>query len=337
MNIVPANLAKRSGAAILDFLMTLLLWVTPITFVVSPIYDQMYGTTAIQQDHVAIQLDSHLYIEDPDTTVVTYVALADIPDAIYDYYSDFRVGKTYLEETDPFVFSNEWYNESVLNIGSSDEAITIYFEYDVDGLGNPDPSKVGVPLDTATTEELDAFYKAAYQTAQLDLANYGPYAELAEQISFYSIQILAISGAVSVLIFYLFFPLIFKNGQTLSKKMFGIGVISKHGYKMKLWQLFARFGVFALEIVLSIYTIMGAFLISYTLMIFTKKNQSAHDFIAATRVVNLKQSLIFNNQIEAEEYEARLKLEEEQHMAKRLEAEAQLRQERLTQLDNKDS
>ncbi|HAV19610.1 MAG TPA: hypothetical protein DCX17_01110, partial [Firmicutes bacterium] len=142
-NIVSANLAKRSGAAILDFLIAILLWLTLLTFVISPIYDSLYNTTAIQQDYVAIQLESNLYIEDPETTVITYVSTENIPAAVYNYYAEFREGKIYLEETDPFVFSNEWYNEHILNIGSTDDSITIYFEYDVDELDNPDPSKVG--------------------------------------------------------------------------------------------------------------------------------------------------------------------------------------------------
>jgi uncharacterized RDD family membrane protein YckC len=316
-NIVSANLAKRSGAAILDFLIAILLWLTLLTFVISPIYDSLYNTTAIQQDYVAIQLESNLYIEDPETTVITYVSTENIPAAVYNYYAEFREGKIYLEETDPFVFSNEWYNEHILNIGSTDDSITIYFEYDVDELDNPDPSKVGVPLDTATTEELDAFYLAAYTAAQQDLARYAPYAELAAQISNYSLQILSISGLISIAVLYLLFPLLFKNGQTLSKKMFNLAVVSKQGYQIKVWQVFARFAFFAMEIVLSIYTIMGAFLISYTLMIFTKGNRSAHDYVAGTSVVNLKQSLIFANEQEAGAYESKLQAETELQEMKR--------------------
>ncbi len=317
MNIAPANLAKRSGAAILDFLLAVVVWLALITYAVSPIYNQAFGTRAIQDDYIAIQLASHLYAEDPDTEVITYRTDEDIPEAVYAYYSEFKVGKTYVDETTPFDFTNEWYNANVLNIGTTDESITVYFEYDLDEFDQPDPTLRGVPKDDATEAELGTFYQAAYQSAQLDLSDYGPYAELAAQISSYSLQILSISGSVAVLIFYLALPLIFKNGQTLSKKLFNLGVVSKNGYKLKTWQLLVRFVVFAAEIVLSIYTIMGAFLISYTLMIFTKGNRSAHDFIAQTTVINLKESLIFADAEEASAYEKKLADEEAYQTAKR--------------------
>ncbi|MFA5235248.1 MAG: RDD family protein [Bacilli bacterium] len=317
MNIAPANLAKRSGAAILDFLLAVLVWLALITYAVSPIYNQVFGTRAIQDDYIAIQLATHLYVEDTETKVITYRSDEDIPDAVYAYYSEFKVGKTYADEATPFAFTNEWYNSNILNIGTSDATITVYFEYDLDEFEVPDPSLRGVPKTDATEEQLGTFYQAAYQSAQLDLNDYGPYAELAAQISSYSLQILAISGSVTVLIFYLLLPLIFKNGQTLAKKLFNLGVIGKQGYKLKAWQLLVRFLMFAAEIVLSVYTIMGAFLISYTLMIFTKGNRSAHDFVAQTRVVNLKESLIFANAEDAAAYEKKLAAEEAYQSAKR--------------------
>jgi uncharacterized RDD family membrane protein YckC len=317
MNIAPANLAKRSGAAILDFLLAVLVWLALITYVVSPIYNQAFGTRAIQDDYVAIQLASHLYIEDEDTQVITYRVDEDIPDAVYAYYSEFKVGKTYADEAEPFAFSNQWYNTNVLNIGSTDDSITVYFEYDLDDLDQPDPSLPGVPKADATEAELGTFYSAVYQTAQLDLNDYGPYAELAAQISAFSLQIIAVSGSFAVLIFYFILPLLFKNGQTLAKKLFNLGIVSKQGYRLKFWQLLVRFVFFAAEIVLSVYTIMGAFLISYTLMIFTKGNRSAHDFIAQTTVVNLKESLIFADAEEAAAYDKKLADEETYQMTKR--------------------
>ncbi len=317
-HIIHANLAKRSGAAILDFIMALLLWLTLITYVFAPIYNELYDTRTLQDDYTAIQLESQLYVTDPETEAVTYVATAAVPAAIYDYYAEFKDGKTYIDETDAFLFTNQWYNETILKIGSTDPDVTVLFEYDVDGLEVPDPSLPGVPKADVEEATLTSFYAAAYSAAQIDLSGYTPYAELAALISKYSLEILIFSGLIAISIFYLAVPLILKNGQTLAKKMLNLGVTTNKGYKLKWWQTVVRFVAFAAEIVLSVYTILGAILISYTLMIFTKNNRSAHDFIAQTAVVNLKTSLLFANEEEVAAYENKLAADEAALSSQRL-------------------
>ena len=306
MDIVPANLAKRSGAAFLDFFLAILLWLTLISLVFSPIYNQVYDIPTLTQNYDDIRLASHLYVTDPETELVSIVAIEDAPSAIYAYYSEFKDGLTYEGETDPFAFTNEWYNTDILNIGSTEEGVTVYFQYDVDDLDQPDPSKVGIPLTSATEEELDAFYEAELQAAHYDLLDYPPFSALVSQINGYAIQIFIISASISLAIFYLMFPLILKNGQTLGKRIFSLGVVSAKGYRIKPWQTIVRFFVFVAEIAVSLYTFLGAILISYTLMIFSKKNRSVHDFIAGTSVINLKSSLVFDNEDDEAAYRRRV-------------------------------
>jgi hypothetical protein len=103
-------------------------------------------------------------------------------------------------------------------------------------------------------------------------------------------------------------------------------VVSKDGLKIKFWNLILRFLGVVAEFVLSFYTVMGAILISYTMMVFTKDNRSAHDFLSFTKTCDLKKSIIFKTKEEAEEYEQKIKQEEEaailrQQMASRFRTE----------------
>jgi len=309
MNIMPANLAKRSGAAFLDFFMAVLLWLTLVSLVFTPIYSQAFDIPQLQSDYDDIRLATHLYVTDPETELVALVAVDDYPTSIYAYYSDFKDGLIYEGETTTFVFSNEWYNENVLNIGSVDPDVTVYFEYDLDELDQPDPSLVGVPKAATTDAELASFYQTAMQIAHDDLMTYEPFATLVSTINGYAMQIFLIAAAISLTLFYLVFPLLLKNGQTLSKRLFSLGVVTTKGYRIKPWQTIVRFAVFMAEIGLSLYTFFGAILISYTMMIFTKGNRSVHDFAAGTSVINLKGSLVFADEAEAQAYEARTQAE----------------------------
>jgi len=306
MHIIKPNLAKRSGAAVLDFIVLLLMTLTLQTFAVYPIFNSMFGLSALEADIKTVMLESHLYVEDETTTSPIDIDKADLPTAIYDYYADFKVGLTYKDETTPFEFSNQWYNENILNIGSTDPDVTVYFEYDVDGLGDPDPSKVGVPLASADEGELELFYLEAYQNAQNDLLNYPTYFEMMQELFNLQIQIFVVALMVVLILLHLIVPLLFKNGQTLGKKLFSIGLATKDGYRIKYWQHLVRFVVFAIETLFGFYTVFVGYLIPYTFIVFSKNNRAPHDYAASTMIVDLKTSLIFNDKQEADAYDEKI-------------------------------
>jgi len=306
MNIVPASLGKRTGAAIIDLLVAALVWFGLLAYAIQPIFNASFNLPAIQDEYQAIQIESKLYALDEDYGTVSILAEEDYATGILAYYTEYK-GETIA-----------WYNTEILKIGTEDSL----FVYVMNG-EDPNENVVGVPapiegsgsmtseeLSSATavqTSDLAAFYYDAYTAARTDLNAQEDYAALANELSYYFSWELAIATFLVLVVFYLVIPMFLKDGRTLGKQLFGISLINKLGYKVKKWQIAVRavvFGVF--EILGSVYTMMGTILISYTIMIFGKKNMSIHDFVASTRVIDAKRSVWFKNPEEAAAYQAEL-------------------------------
>ncbi len=306
MNIVPASLGKRTGAAIIDLLVAALVWFGLLAYAIQPIFNSLYDLPAIQDQYQAIQIESKLYALDEDYGTVSVLAEEDYDTGILAYYTEYK-GETI-----------SWYNTEILKIGSED-SLFVYAQT----AGVDDPTIVGVPapiegsgtmtseeLSSATaaqTSELQSFYYDEYVIARTDLDTQEDYAALGNELSYYFSWELAIATVFVLAIFYLVIPMLLKDGRTLGKQLFGISLVNKLGFKVKKWQIAVRavvFGVF--EIWGAVYTMMGTILISYTIMIFGKKNMSIHDFVASTRVIDAKRSIWFKNAEEAVAYQAEL-------------------------------
>ena len=293
---VNANLFKRSGAVILDFLLYIIFSLSLITYVIGPIYDQTYQTSALSNQFYALQQETFLYQVNEETTQVTVVPVEDVPEAIYNYYSLFKNGKTYNDQT-IFSFSVAWFNTDILKVEETTSLFTL-----VDG----DMDVLAVAKESVSQASLDEFYNNAYNAALVDLASYTPFADLVAQINQYFVEILLIAFVTMAMILYLIFPLIFKEGKTIGKKLLNLSVVDTLGYHAKLWQIIVRFIVLFATFVLAIYTIFGSILISYTFMIFSKQYRSLNDFFAFTRVIDSKQSTIFKTNEDRLMYEKSL-------------------------------
>ena len=280
---VNANLLKRSAAVILDFLLYIIFSLSLITYVIGPIYDQTYQTSALSDQFFTLQQETFLYEINQDTTQVTVVPVADVPDAIYNYYAQFKNGKTYQNQT-LFTFSIAWFNTDILKVEETTSLFTLV---------DDNVNIRAVVKSSVLQPTLDEFYNNAYNAALVDLASYAPFADLVAQINQYFIEILLIAFVTMAMILYFIFPLIFKEGKTIGKKLLNLSVVNALGYHVKLWQISVRFIVLFATFVLAIYTIFGSILISYTFMIFSKQYRALHDFFAQTRVVDSKQSTIF--------------------------------------------
>ncbi len=121
-------------------------------------------------------------------------------------------------------------------------------------------------------------------------------------------------------------PLFLKNGQTVGKKIFGLGVIRIDGVKPSAVMLFARtlLGKFTVETMIPLMfvlmngvfglaglTVVGLILIfNICLLIFNSRRMVIHDAFAQTVVVDLKTQLVFNNAEELLEYKTRIAAEQ---------------------------
>ena len=115
--------------------------------------------------------------------------------------------------------------------------------------------------------------------------------------------------AFSTTIFFLIVPLCFKDGETLGKRMFKLGLANKLGYRIAKIQLIPRF-LLSMVILVVLYFVVGINLISlgiltflalasYSMAIFTKEHKALHDFVSGTLVVDKVHSEIYNNFDEA--------------------------------------
>lgn len=125
---------------------------------------------------------------------------------------------------------------------------------------------------------------------------------------------------VATLLLQLLIPLLLKNGQTVGKKAFALGVIRQDGVKISTLQLFIRtlLGQFTLETMIPVYVILmilwgtigmiGPAVLCILVvgqlicMGVTKNNAALHDLLAATTVVDLSSQKVFESKEALVEY-----------------------------------
>lgn len=125
---------------------------------------------------------------------------------------------------------------------------------------------------------------------------------------------------VSIIAVEFVVPLMFENGQTLGKKIFGIALMHTDGIKVSNVQLFARavLGKFAIELMipLSMFFMIGfgtigivgiiiiaiIFIAQIICLISTRTNALIHDVLAGTVAVDMASQKIFNTREELLEH-----------------------------------
>ena len=131
---------------------------------------------------------------------------------------------------------------------------------------------------------------------------------------------------LSFLVLEFAIPMIFKNGQTLGKKLFSIAVIRVDCVKVSPFELFVRsiLGKYTIETmvpclmlisfygapIMSITVLLLIALLQIVMIITTKTNSLIHDKLASTVVVDLQSQMIFDSVNAMKEY--KLKIHKEQ-------------------------
>lgn len=120
--------------------------------------------------------------------------------------------------------------------------------------------------------------------------------KLVNKMTFLKIVESSFSIFVSLLLVYLLVPLLFKNGQTLGKKLIRLAIISKSGLTLKPINYILRVlvGFYLIEIVglIILYNLAPTLALYYfiamiAVIMFTKNNRSIHDLISGTVCVDL--------------------------------------------------
>ena len=146
------------------------------------------------------------------------------------------------------------------------------------------------------------------------------FSEDEEVMYLYNMQIslILLISSVSIFLSYLILefvlPLVFKNGQTVGKKIFGLALMRTDGVRLSSVSLFARtvLGKYTLEtmvpVAIVIMILLGSLGIEGTIvlllllalqigvMIYTKTNSCLHDLLGGSVVVELASQMIFDSE-----------------------------------------
>lgn len=222
------------------------------------------------------------------------------------------------------------------------------------GIGFLLSSLLGYDSYNNTLEEAYARYEAAYgitfdisQEAYLGLsqgereaydAAYG--ALIADEDAMHAYQmvmnltlvVLSLGMLLTLLLLEFAVPLLLGNGQTVGKKIFGLGLMHIDGIRVSRTQLFARalLGKYTIETMIPLYVLLmlfwgtmgilgGAILlilavVQVVLVAVTRRNSAIHDLLANTVVVDLSGQWIFDSRedlLEAQKKRAAERAEKE--------------------------
>ncbi len=187
-------------------------------------------------------------------------------------------------------------------------------------------ARFGVSLDItqeayeALTEEQQAVYDEAFAALNADMELVHAYNMLV------NVTLLIITFSVLLAYLGLEFavPLLFGNGQTVGKKVFGIALMKRSGVKINAVSLFTRtvLGKYAIETMIPVLMIMmmlldtigimgpavviGILLVQVVMVITSPTNGLIHDGLAQTVAVDMQSQMIFASEADLIAYNQRL-------------------------------
>lgn len=319
LEVTTGGAFKRTGAVLLDALLVVILMVV-LNFAVHPIVNSFTKIDATVEAHTRdikrsglVGLDTAIL---EDESNIDLVQIKNDPQIVtkraestYYFYTVFLA----KENTDTtLTYDNEWYLVNILKI---DETETLFvrvtpepspkthtiFYSEVEVTHDPFVPSGAAYKDGVTSDQINTFNNKIYSAAAKLFNSRPAVAEITKVRNLEMMGLIVLASSV----FFLALPIFLKDGQTLGKKIFNLGVATKHGYKVGPLSLLVRYFAFILLYVLSSLIIpLVVLFISFTFMIFNKKGRALHDFIAMTRVVDLSKSKIYADE---EEYTLSLK------------------------------
>lgn len=176
----------------------------------------------------------------------------------------------------------------------------------------------------AMTEEEKALYQQAYDALIADKDAMYAY----NMVLNLTLIITTLSLLVSYMLLEFLVPLLLKNGQTLGKKIFGIGLMRIDGVQLSPMQLFVRtvLGKFTIETMIPVYMLIMLFfntISGFGVMLLlglamgqigcvaiTRTNSAIHDKLAGTVAVDFSSQRIFRTTEDLIAYKKQLHAEE---------------------------
>lgn len=259
-----------------------------------------------------VQLDSGLYIEKSSKDVV---ALCDYykpetKDQYKAYDDELNIALTAFYQKEQFFDDTAWSNQHYLDM-KIDSGLFIYTD-------DSHTSTTPVAEDEESLKKMFEFYgRTITEDATLYIVKYPGYVEATKtlNISFiFLILLLPIFLIVTICEFIV--PFIFGNGrQTIGKFLFKISVVDARGLSPSFPRFLLRFLFFLfVEVYLSMVSFLIPMIVSFSIFVFNKNNQSLHDYVVGTYVVDSTNKRVFKNEkayLEAQEKAEKLDLHDE--------------------------
>ena len=212
----------------------------------------------------------------------------------------------------------------VTKIGKYSDTLQGYYqqygeEYGVDfGISEEDFNKL--------SEEEQAYYDQIFKKIFEEHPDANKAYQMVGQLP---LLIITVSIFVPVLVFEFLLPLLLKNGRTVGKKVFNLGVVLKNSVKINVFALFVRsvLGKYTIEWMLPVVLVMSVFyynlslliciivlglllVMQIVLLIVTKTNSCIHDALANTAVVDMSSQMVFATEQELVAYKEDLHQQE---------------------------
>lgn len=176
-------------------------------------------------------------------------------------------------------------------------------------------------------DALDENMKSKYEAARKAIAEDENIARIYGKLVNYTLIIVTFSILSAYLLLEFLVPLLFKNGQTLGKKVFGVAIMREDGVRLSSVSLFIRtvLGKYAVEtmipvmvIILFFFGTMNIFcilvigvllIIQLAMFIIDPAHSLIHDKMAKTVCIDLASQMIFDSENEMLEYKKSLQAE----------------------------
>jgi uncharacterized RDD family membrane protein YckC len=174
------------------------------------------------------------------------------------------------------------------------------------------------------TEEEQARFEAANAALQKDTEALKAY----NMVVNLSLTIVSLSVLLSYLALEFVVPLLFGNGQTMGKKVFGIALVRVDGVKITTFALFVRtlLGKYTIETMIPVLMammifigtigilgpaiVLGLVILQVALIVTSPTNSALHDHMAATVAVDLASQMIFATPEDLVEYKKQVHAEQ---------------------------
>lgn len=315
-------LAKKSKRFLARLIDILILFSSTLIVYFSFIYNNVLDQDKINkngEEIVSLISSSNLYLIDENgnyagKSTFSYLTIDELSKKELTFngkkYDDISLTKSLYEfYTIKYVnyggtnLTSEAYLSTILKVGDEASNISSY-DYTNDKL-------TLIKDDNTNINVTKKFILNAYDTAQGIVINYAPIKELIKDNQEIMVKTLSYSIYVFLgfsLIYELIIPLCTKNGKTIGKIIFKLGLVNKDGYEFKKWKLILRYLAFlVVDIFFTAITFGGVFLISFTMMQFNKKRRVIHDYVAGSVVIDTSTSIIFKSKKEEDFYNNRVK------------------------------